>query len=151
MRRTTLSPLAAADLPAIEPWWAEAAATVRGNTAQGDADGLGELLAGSDTTLVIARAGERAPIGLLAYALPAKGWLEFRLVALAAGRRGFGHGSEAVREVEASWPASRFAADVHAANGLGLYFWLRLGYRPAAPGELPWREREPGDMITLVR
>jgi hypothetical protein len=28
----------------------------------------------------------------------------------------------------------RFRADVDVMNGLGLYFWLRLGYRPVEGG-----------------
>jgi hypothetical protein len=112
---------------------------------------LRDLVEASHATLVIALAGDPAPIGLLAYVLPAEGWLEFRFLALAAGCRGWGYGAEAVQVVEASGLAERFAADVSAANGLGLYFWLRMGYRPAAPAELTWREADPDDMISLIR
>jgi GNAT superfamily N-acetyltransferase len=99
-------------------------------------------------TLVIAMAGESAPIGLLVYRPAANGWLEVRFLALAKGLRGWGYGSEAVRLIEESGRAQRFVARVSAGNGLGLYFWLRMGYRP---GELPWREREPEDKIAMMR
>ena len=39
--------------------------------------------------------------------------------------------------LEAEAKAERFRANVDARNGLGLYFWLRLGYRPARPDEVP--------------
>ena len=149
--RIALRPLTVEDLPAVEAWWPEAAATVQGFTTPADVTGLRDLITASDQTLVIARKDDPAPIGLLAYVRPAKGWLEFRFLALAAGRRGWGYGSEAVQVVEASGLAERFAADVHSANGLGLYFWLRMGYRPAAPAELTWREADPDDMISLIR
>jgi GNAT superfamily N-acetyltransferase len=99
-------------------------------------------------TLVIARAEDSAPIGLLVYRLATDGWLEFRFLALAQGLRGWGYGSEAVRLIEESGRAQRFVARVSGGNGLGLYFWLRMGYRP---GELPWQEREPEDKIAMIR
>ena len=57
-------------------------------------------------------------------------WIE-----LAPERRGWGHGSEAVRLLEEQLGregAKRVRARVPVANGLALYFWLRLGYRPEA-------------------
>ncbi|HLB26858.1 MAG TPA: hypothetical protein VJN32_04360, partial [Dehalococcoidia bacterium] len=68
---------------------------------------------------------------------PAAGWLTVEAIAMETGRRGWGYGSEAVRLLEAEGKAERFLARVDAGNGLGLYFWLRLGYRPALPGEVP--------------
>ena len=64
-------------------------------------------------------------------------------IALAKAYRGWGYGSEAVRLLE-EWAvreriAERFRADVDVRNGLGLYFWLRLGYRPADGGQDTWR------------
>jgi len=101
--------------------------------------------------LVIARVDDPVPIGLLIYRQRVDGWLEFRFLALAKGLRGWGYGSEAVTLIEESGRAQRFAAEVYAGNGLGLFFWLRMGYRPAVPGELPWRERGRGDKIAMVR
>ncbi len=150
--RVVLRPVTRDDLPVIEEWWPEAAATVRGVREEVAPDELHRMIdMPGDETLVIARADGPAPIGLLVYRLPADGWLEFRFLALAKGLRGWGYGSEAVRLIEESGRAQRFAARVSAGNGLGLFFWLRMGYRPAAPGELPWREREPEDKIAMVR
>ena len=59
-------------------------------------------------------------------------------IAVAPAYRGHGYGSEAIRTLEAEalrrGLASRLRADVHRANGLGFYFWLRLGYRPVGLG-----------------
>ena len=147
--RVTLRPVTAADWAAIEDWWPEAAAAVRGVREPVAIDELSRMIdeAGGET-LVIAMAGELAPIGLLVYRPAANGWLEVRFLALAKGLRGRGYGSEAVRLIEESGRAQRFVARVSAGNGLGLYFWLRMGYRP---GELPWREREPEDKIAMMR
>ncbi len=151
--RVTLRPVSDDDLPAIEGWWPEAAATVRGVREPEETDfatAIRRLPVGSDV-LAIVRQGDAVPIGLLVYQRREDGWLEFRWLALAKGHRGLGYGSEAVRLIEESGQAQRFAAEVYAGNGLGLFFWLRMGYRPAAPGELPWREREPEDKIAMVR
>ena len=147
--RVTVRPVNPGDLPLIEGWWPEAAAAVRGVR---EPVALYELhrTIGDDVseTLVIAWADAPAPIGLLVYRLTDNGWLEFRFLALAKGLRGWGYGSEAVRLIEESGRAQRFAADVYAKNGLGLYFWLRIGYRPGRP---PWKKREAGDRTTMIR
>lgn len=55
-------------------------------------------------------------------------------VVIEADRRGFGYGGEAVRLIEAWAEAKgvdRFCASVDQTNGLGVYFLLRLGYRPS--------------------
>jgi hypothetical protein len=80
---------------------------------------------------------------------PAAGWLEIGSIEVGEGERGWGYGSEAVRLLEAEGKAERFLARVEVANGLGLYFWLRLGYRPARAGEAPGRAS--GGMIAMVR
>ena len=94
---------------------------------------------------------EPIPIGVLRYTLPSDGWLEFTFLALAAGHRGWGYGSEAVRLVEGSALGERFLARVYQGNGLALYFWLRMGYRPAIPGEVSWKKADSGDIITMIR
>lgn len=57
-------------------------------------------------------------------------------IALWPRLRGWGYGSEAVGLLEraAERPLAALAAS---ANGLALYFWLRLGYRPSE--RQPWR------------
>lgn len=154
--RTIVCPVSDDDIPAIQSWYPEAIAAVQGVRDPGAADFGKDLSAlrmsgQGGETLVIARADDPEPIGLLQYRLPEAGWLEFRFLALANGHRGRGYGSEAVQLIEHSGLAQRFAAFVHAANGLAFYFWLRMGYRPAVSGELTWREHDPGDMISMVR
>jgi predicted N-acetyltransferase YhbS len=139
------------DLSQIEPWYAEAAAL-----ACSDAS-LDERFTAAKSPqrelLVIATADDPAPIGLLDYRIgfPAKGWLATGFLALAAGHRGWGYGSEAVRLVEESAGATCFLAEVDVRNGLGLYFWLRLGYRPAHADEVFWRAPDDGGIIAMIR
>ncbi len=68
---------------------------------------------------------------------------------------GQGYDTEAVRLLEGEalerGLAGRFWAPVRNVDGLGLYFWLRLGYRPAAAGENPWPGGAPRDMMSMVR
>jgi hypothetical protein len=148
--RITLRPATKDDQPQIEPWYAEAAALAHMDVT------LKERFAAKSSKrglLIIANAGDPAPIGLLQYrpGFPGNGWLAIDLLVLAAGRRGWGCGSEAVRLVEESAGATRFLANVDARNGLGLYFWLRLGYRPARPDEVFWRAPDEGGIIAMIR
>jgi GNAT superfamily N-acetyltransferase len=89
------------------------------------------------------------------------GWLRVPFIALARQCRGWGYGSEAVRLVE-EWAlrtgiAHRFRVDIDVRNGLGLYFWLRLGYRPHAAPEngkaavMMIREVEAGTRVSRAQ
>jgi GNAT superfamily N-acetyltransferase len=149
--RIALRPATSADLPQIEPWYAEAAALA---CADGTLDErLDATEASEGELLIIAKADDPAPIGLLQYrpGFPGNSWLAIDFLVLAAGRRGWGYGSEAVRQVEESASATRFLAEVDVRNGLGLYFWLRLGYRPAHAGEVFWRPPDEDGIIAMVR
>jgi GNAT superfamily N-acetyltransferase len=139
------------DLPQIEPWYAEAAALACADLTLDER--LDATEASKRELRIIATADDPAPVGLLQYrpGFPGKGWLAIDFLALAAGRRGWGYGSEAARLVEESAGATRFLAEVDARNGLALYFWLRLGYRPARPDEVFWRARDEDDIIAMVR
>jgi GNAT superfamily N-acetyltransferase len=149
--RIALRPATSADLPQIGSWYAEAAALACSDRT------LDERLHATDASegelLLIAKADDPAPIGLLQHRIgfPDKGWLAIDFLALAAGRRGWGYGSEAVRLVEESAGATRFLAEVDARNGLALYFWLRLGYRPLRPDEVFWRAPDEDGIIAMVR
>jgi len=101
--------------------------------------------------LAVVSEADGTVIGLLDYRAhsPGRGWLSIDFIAVARVWRGWGYGSEAVRLLAAESRAERFLARVDAGNGLGLYFWLRLGYRPALPGEVPGGPR--GGMISMVR
>lgn len=97
------------------------------------------------------------PIGLIEYQTsePEDRSLTVSFIALAKAYRGWGYGSEAVRLLE-EWAvheglAERFRAEVDLRNGLGLYFWLRLGYRPAGRDEEGWRTEGERDRMAMVR
>jgi len=150
--RVNLRTLHEHDLAAIEIWYEEAA------RAAYESRSLAELWRsareGSSGLLAIERADEDETIGLLEYAVR-DAWLAVPFIALAKGYRGWGYGSEAVRLLE-EWPASqrlatRFRAEVDVLNGLGLYFWLRLGYRSARKDEFGWQEEGEADRMAMVR
>ena len=107
--------------------------------------------------LAITRRDDDAPIGVLEYRVgyPAEGWLCVGFVAVEPPLRGLGFGSEAVRLLEEEalrrGRARRFCAEVPRGNGTGLYFWLRLGYRPVGPGEDHWPGRRPRGIIGMMR
>jgi GNAT superfamily N-acetyltransferase len=110
-----------------------------------------------DSLLAItSREGDRI-YGVLAYRLgyPERGWLSVEAVAVEPGLSGQGYDTEAVRLLEGEalerGLASRFCAPVSHDDGLGLYFWLRLGYRPAAAGENPWAGGALRDMMSMIR
>jgi RimJ/RimL family protein N-acetyltransferase len=140
------------DLAAIEGWFDEAAKTAgiphRLPISRSAGEGR-SVDARPDGVLVIERIDEGGPIGLLEYEMK-KRWLTVPFIALAKAYRGWGYGSEAVRLLEL-WAireglAERFRAEVDVRNGLGLYFWLRLGYRPLVAVEAQGR-----DVLTMVR
>lgn len=148
--RVRLRPVKAGDLPQIEPWYAEAlaAAYTERSLEQRFADAK---TAGCD--LLAIAGGDGAVRGLLDYRLndPADGWLTTVLIAMAAGQRGWGYGSEAMRLLESRHRNARFHARIDPRNGLALYFWLRLGYRPARPDEVFWRVPNDGGIIAMIR
>lgn len=64
--------------------------------------------------------------------------------------RGWGFGSEAVELIEGQYPNSSFVARVDPKDGLNLYFWLRLGYRPGGQAS-PVSSPSADGMITMIR
>ncbi len=149
--RIRLRPATEADLPAIESWYSEGAAAV--NPAAAETSLRDRYEEASGGLLAIERDAEEGPIGLLDYRVgkPMDGWVTVEFLALAAGHRGWGYGTEAVRLLEAETRAQRYTASVHRRNGLGLYFWLRLGYRPAHAEEAFWRGPDEHDTIAMIR
>ena len=143
-KRASLRATGDEDLAAIDTWYGEAAKAAYENRSPR------ELFAEhNDTLLAIVQPNDDQPIGLLEYEA-ANGWLTVPFIALAKVHRGWGYGSEAVRLVE-EWAAreglaERFRAEVDVRNGLGLYFWLRLGYRPAG-----WHAEGGRDSMAMVR
>ncbi len=142
--RVALRPLNEADIVAIG--WYEGAEGQRGRLEDMDCG-----------VLVITRREDDSAIGVVEYRLgvPENGWLSVETIAVEPGRRGLGLESEAVRLVEGDAVrrrlAQRFWAGVRRDEGLGLYFWLRLGYRPTRPGELPWKGDPGRDIMAMVR
>lgn len=134
--RVRLRPLREDDGPLIEPLRAEA----------GRPGGGGE-------TLVITRTGEDSPIGVLDYRIddPAAESATIVWVALAGEARRWGLGVDAVLQFEEEairrWGVRQFRADVDARQGLALYFWLRLGYRPLGPG----RDEQGKNVLPMLR
>jgi len=140
-QRVSLRAIREDDVAAIETWFDEAVAAAGTPHPLPLSRGAGEgrsVSPQSGGVLVIRRIDEDAPIGIVEYEAIG-GWLTVQFIALAKAYRGWGYGSEAVRLLEESEIredlAERFRAEVAMRNGLGLYFWLRLGYRPLAATE----------------
>lgn len=138
-RRITLRSVREGESAEIERWYSEAAA------AAYESRSLEELCAEASNLLAVMRPAEDKPIGLIEYKT-GKDRLTIGFIALAKVYRGWGYGSEAVRlledEAARASDVKRFRAQVDIGNGLGLYFWLRLGYRPSESGR---------DSLTMLR
>jgi RimJ/RimL family protein N-acetyltransferase len=149
-RRVALREFRADDVPPIDVWYQEAVQVAYGgiphprplSRAPERGERSGDWTIEEDRALVVELVVEPEPIGMVEYDV-GDGWLTVRFIALAKAYRGWGYGSEAVRLLEdeaiRKEIAQRFRAEVDVRNGLGLYFWLRLGYRPEAgsAGVLP--------------
>ena len=136
-----LSPPLQRDIEAIARWYAKAI-VLAGSLAP-----LSELLCstGRRRTLVLKDGANQGPLGLMAVTLddPEPGWATVDLLAIARQeeRDMAGLGVfllEAHLQGEARYIRAAAPADV----GLALYFWLRLGYRPAVSGEGLWMVRD---------
>ncbi len=73
---------------------------------------------------------EVGPIGLLSYT-PGAHRVTIHELATAPEHRDRGFGAEAVYALEAESGATEMRALVPVTNGLAVYFWLRIGYRPS--------------------
>jgi hypothetical protein len=137
--RVALRPLSAEDRGVVPQWLEET------------------LIDADDSPLAITSREGDSTYGVLAYRLgyPERGWLSVEVVAVEPGLSGQGYDTEAVRLLEGEalegGLASRFCAPVRHDHGRRLYFWLRLGYRPARPDENPWPGGAPRDMMSMVR
>jgi hypothetical protein len=147
--RVALSPASRKDLPLIQPWYPEASAAVEGVRGPVEAPSLDERLAAGGL-LVITRKPGAHPIGLLQHR-DFNNASEITFLAMAAGQRGWGYGSEAVRLFEENHQAKRYLVCIGERNGLAVYFWRLLGFRPAHADDAVWRPEERRDMIAMVR
>lgn len=153
--RVTLRPVKRADFPQIESLYESSLALA--HTERWLEKRYDDAVASGFAMLAIRSQVDAEIVGLLDYRVhqPAVGWLTIVYIAVSDKRRGYGYGSEAVRALEAwgekSHRVTSFLADVSANNGLGLYFWLRVGYRPAKVGEVFWRALDEGGIIAMTR
>jgi GNAT superfamily N-acetyltransferase len=72
--------------------------------------------------------------------------LEILALAVRRPLRNLGYGAEAVEELEQQEPAGAYLAAVPRTNGLAIYFWLRVGYRPLRVEEDRERARDPATL-----
>jgi GNAT superfamily N-acetyltransferase len=152
--RVTLRPVRHGDFSQIGGWYDSAKALAHSEQSL-EARFEAARTSGCELLGIFDKDGEVA--GLMDYRInaPADGWLTTAYIAIADGRRGFGYGSEAIRALEAKvaklHAITNFMAEVNVNNGLGLYFWLRVGYRPATAEEVFWRDPREGGIIAMIR
>jgi hypothetical protein len=122
------------NLDQIRPWFGDAwlemfggPAVRAGLSAPEPEDWLRHPGTGLTSYLVVI---DGEPIGFLACALGA-GRISIDALAIVSGRRNRGYGAEAVFAAEAlAGPDAATRALVPMGNGLAVYFWLRVGFRP---------------------
>lgn len=151
MSRVSLREATPEDLPFLETWYDEAATAAAGAREPPEPGELRRRFGRpASTLLVVSRPAQPDPIGLLEYHADGP-WVFIELLAMMAGQRGWGYGSEAVRLLEEHARTAQFAAAIPPRNGLAVYFWRLLGFRPARPGDPLWPRSPRGDMLTMVR
>ncbi len=147
--RVALRPFRPEDTASAEAWYGRAEATVYTAPDEGEGDG--------DVRYVILFHGQQEGIGSIDTRVghPAVGWLTIRQIVMVPALQVHGYAAEAVvlleEEAQRRGLTRHFLATVGPNRGLDLYFWLRLGYRPAHPDEVPWPGSPPRDIIAMVR
>lgn len=133
--RVRLLPPRASDEQAVSEWLPEALSAVDG---RGRAPyppvrlgGLQQALLRNEELLLVVLTDDQ-PVGVLVLADEAATTRIDRL-AIAAPLRNLGLGAEAVYAAEALRSSRFVLAGVPLQNGLAIYFWLRVGYRPLYP------------------
>jgi hypothetical protein len=153
--RISLSPFDACDPQEEITWLPEAWAAIDGRKPDAHAP--------STATNLIEAAGRRwpdaridridiAPRDFAGYIIweTTQREIAIRGVSIRRDQRNLGYGGEAVEWLEASWPDCRFVAAVPRKNGLAVYFWLRVGFRPVREDENQARSRDP-DFLWMLR
>jgi len=154
--RVHLRPTRDSDLAQTSGWLPEALAAAAGRSrAPYPSLRLDQFEAAlpTDATLLIVALGDDHPVGVLVLTTRTLA-AQIELLAIAEPRRNLGFGAEAVYAAEALRPGRSFLAGVPRENGLAIYFWLRVGYRPHYPSvdprDLPvrriWMKRDPLDL-----
>jgi hypothetical protein len=134
-----LSPLLGSDIAAIARWYA------RATVLAGSPIPLSALLGSSEQVLVLTASGGEDPVGLAVLSIdnPEPGWATVNLLAVAGQeQRELAAHAVALLEADLRPHVSRVRAAVPPDAGLALYFWLRLGYRPAVFGGRLWMTRD---------
>jgi len=139
--RVALRPALPGDAERLAPWFAETWRDVRGVSSRtvtppDPEDWLAERDDG-ETRLLIAV--DQDAVGLIHFDFD-RGDCMIHELGVRPERRNLGFGSEAVFAVEAmalQSGRSHAVAPVPLANGLAIYFWLRIGYCPRYPGGDP--------------
>ncbi len=140
--RVTLRPATAGDAATVAPWFAETWRDVRGLSSRAavappEPEDWFAGPSGGETALLIEV--EAQPVGFIRFGFE-RGDCLLRELGVRPERRNLGFGSEAVFAVEEQARragVSRGVAPVPLANGLAIYFWLRIGYCPRYPGGDP--------------
>ncbi len=157
--RLRISRLEPAGVDAMSPWLGPALAPdweiedLLAHVTAGDAVliecgrgalGLTVVLADAPVSALRVENPQLAALGLavvLADA-PVEGAFAAPLIAIEPAQRFQGLGGEAARGIErylrAKRGAERLYAPVPETRGPGVYFWLRLGFRPLLASEAPW-------------
>ncbi len=154
--RVALRLLSANDATALANWLPEAVALSQGEKKATDetkekANAL--LTPGTDGIMAIAMREDDNPLGVIAYDANDEDWLTLTFIAIRVDERRRGLGGEAVyafeEEVTRRGLMRRFRTPVHINNGLGVYFWLRVGYRPARSSDFDMSSK--GSNFWMVR
>jgi ribosomal protein S18 acetylase RimI-like enzyme len=135
MWRVSLRAPAAGDASAVDRWLQEALGAVGGRISQAPPASLDQVVRSLSEAqrmrLIALRSGE--PIGLIVTSPLGGARTAIDVVAIAAGSRNIGLGSEAILVLEEAEPATKLLPGVPVENGLAIYFWLRIGYAPIFP------------------
>ena len=139
--RVRLRTLLPDEAPSMEPWLAEAVASLDGGrpgpATAANVSAFLELAAQRwpDGTPLAVELVSGGVIGLLVWQRLALEVGEATVIAALATRRdqrNLGYGAEAVYELEQAQPGAAVLAATPRHNGLAIYFWLRAGFRPVS-------------------
>ena len=130
----TLRPLREGEAEAIARWYAKA------TVLAGSPVSLRDLLDSGSQVLVLTESRREEPAGLMALSMddPEPGWATVALLAISREQLELVARAVALLEAAVRLAANHVRAAVPPDVGLALYFWLRLGYRPAVSGERLW-------------
>lgn len=138
-------------------WLAEACAAITlGTRAGASPEPVPDLEAWAaarwrGATLTSIAAGSAGRVGFVVWRALGDAADAVAVEALAIRReaRNLGYGAEAAEQLVASLPTAVVFAATPRSNGLALYFWLRVGFRPVRVDEVEWMALDP-DRLWMV-